>query len=569
MALEEIVHNYYEYLDVPQDASPQTIQQAFSRLMASTQEKLNNPFTMKSARDITNTIIPGIRQHLLTGEEERARYDRQLAAYQAAQARRAELADEARLDELLRRPFFFDPLKGYDTETPALTLRQIASKLDEEWPRACEWLTDTSSKVHAFTGFLKYTVGHAKLAERIDTIIRSANRAARFAPDVHRAIERCIMTLDPEVARPGVRILNPTFDGRTLDAGEYIADLPAQAELILGHEGFRGCAFGRIESTTPWVTFAKKASYFPFTLLPAGTDPAVGQSEIHIPLVFLLDQLEHNTDHSAELTIFLENFKQPRTFSFALVLHILPTPPRVIFNPSRPLAAPVRQGAQAYVSVTALNRSPDEKLSPLAGTIRAREPGTSAAPSFFHHNTRIDFMIDTSPYPRGKPYAVIFEVNYGAARGTQGPTTLEVRGELLPSPWQSLQRVKQLSDRVSAGVVGGFVGLCIFLLLGLAFAGVWPFLLFPPIFLGASQLIWRTIIAHRELAGEAIASLSSSGKVYTRLGVSAGLGLAFALVCALIGSAAPALLSLIGTPAGFVTAFMLDRTSFGTFPLNR
>ena len=554
--------NFYEYLNLPQDAPLLVIQQAFEQLVASTREKLNNPITMKGAQDVSNTIIPGIRQHLLAGDEARESYDSHLAAYQAAQARREKMADEERLDDLLRRPFFFDPLKGYDTEPPALTLRQIASKLDEEWPRACVWLTDTSSAMHAFTSFLKYTAGRAQLASQIDSVIQSANRASRFSPDVHRAIERCIMLLDPKAIRPAIRVLNPTFDGKVLDVGEFISDMPARTELILGHEGLRGCAFGRVESSTPWLTFAGGASTFAFTLLPQGTDPAICQSELHIPLTFRLDGLERNADHKAKLSIFLENFDPPHVFLLTLALHILPTPPRVIFDPARPTASPVRQGALAHATSMPVNRSPDEKLVPLTGTIRAREPGSSATPQLFHHSTPVTLSIDTSNRPRGERYEVLFDIDYGMTRGTRGPSTLAVQGELLPSPWQSMQRRQELSVRVMIGIFGGLGGLGVFLLIGLVFAGVWPFLLFPLLFLGAAHLTWRTIIAHRQYAGESIDGLKKSNKMYTFLGISLGLGLLLALICALASNAAPLLLCLAGGILTAATTFILDRTSF-------
>ncbi len=558
------ITNFYEYLNLPQDAPYSVIQQSFDQLVTSTQEKLNQPLTMKVAQGIANTIIPGIRQHLLAGDEERLNYDQLLAAQQAAQARREALADEERLDDLLRRPFFFDPIKGYDTETPGLTLRLVASKLDEEWLQACDWLTDTSSKVHAFTSFLKYTAGRAQLAERIDGVIQAANRAPRFSPEVHRAIERCIMILDPTITRPGIGILNPTFDGKVLDAGDFISDMPAQSDLILGHDDFRGCVFGKVESSTPWVTFSDGASTLPFTLLPTGTDSTVGQSEIHLPLTFRLEHLERNADHRAELTIFLENFEPPRALHLPLTLHVLPTPPRFTFNPLEVRVATVRQGTLVHATATPLNHSPDEKLVPLAGTIRAREPNSDVAPQLFPHATPITFSIDTSGLARGGTYQVFFDINCGTSRGTSGPDTLCVQGELLPSPWQSIQRTREISTRVVIGLLGAAGGLLLFLLIGLAFAGAWPFLLFPLLFVGAAYLIRETLIAHRKLAGENAEQLKNPNQRNKLLGICAGLGLLLALICALASGLAPLLLCLSGSIYGAVTAFILDRTSFGS-----
>lgn len=555
--------NFYEYLNLPQDAPLPDIQQAFEQLEASTQEKLNNPLTMKGAQDIANTIIPGIRQSLLSGDEERRKYDQRLAVQRAAQARREEMADEERLDDILRRPFFFDPLKGYDTETPGLTLRLIASKLDDEWLQACTWLTDTSSQVHAFTSFLKYTAGRAQLAERINGIIQSANRATCFSPEVHRAIERCIMILDPRIIRPTIRILNPTFDGKVLHAGDFISDMAAQVDLILGHDGFRGCAFGRVESSTHWVTFAGDSSTLPFTLLPEGTDSTVGQSEVRLPLTFHLEHLERNTDHAAEVSIFLENFDPPHTLHVPLTLHILPTPPRVTFNPPEVQVATVRRGTLVHATATPLNCSLDEELVPLAGTIRARDPDSDVTPQLFHHATPVTFSIDTSERPRGEIYQVFFDINCGTVKGTQGPDTLRVWGELLPSPWQSILRTRELSVRALTCLLGGLSGLCLFLLVGLVLAGPWPFLLFPLLFLSAAYLVWETFLEHRKRAGEEINYLKNPNNLYKILAISIALGLALALICALNGNIAPILLCLAGGISGSVTTFLLDSISIG------
>jgi hypothetical protein len=396
----------------------------------------------------------------------------------------------------------------------------------------------------------------------MDSIIQTANRAPRFSPEVHRAIERCIMILDPRVVRPDIRILNPTFDGKVLDAGDFIADMPAQMELFLGHDSFRGCAFGRVESTTPWITCADGSSTQPFTLLPEGTDATVGQSEVKLPFTLHLKHLERNTDHSANIIIFLENCDPPRTLLLPLTIHILPTPPRVSFNPPEVQIAPVRRGTLVHATVTALNHSPDEKLVPLAGTIKACDPNCSVTPQLFHHATQVTLSIDTSDRPRGQPYQVFFDIDCGAPQGVLGPDTLCVRGELLPSPWQSIQRTRPVGERMLTGLFGGVGGLLAFLFIGLFLAGPWPFLLFPLLFLCAAYLIWRTIVEHRKLAGEEPEHLKNPNKLFTLLGSAAGLGLVLALICLLASDVASHLLFLTGSILGATTAFILDRTTY-------
>ncbi|HKV57689.1 MAG TPA: hypothetical protein VJO32_05385, partial [Ktedonobacteraceae bacterium] len=132
--------NYYEHLNVPQDAGIADIEEALERLTASAEAQLNNSLTMNNARQIVNEVLPAIRQYLLSGAQSRAEYDRQLLEAQRKLTHRGELADDEGLDDPLRQPFFFDPFEGYDTETPAFSLRQIAMKLDEEWERASTWI---------------------------------------------------------------------------------------------------------------------------------------------------------------------------------------------------------------------------------------------------------------------------------------------------------------------------------------------------------------------------------------------------------------------------------------------
>src|SRR5260370_16654962 len=134
---------------------------------------------MKSGWAIANEVIPYIRQHLLCCAQPRAEYDRQLLEEQRKLAHRGELADDEGFDDSLRQPFFFDPFEGYDVETPAFSLRQIAMKLDEEWARARTWITDTSDESHVFVGFLIHVPGRYHLSTRIDQIIPTSTLQSR------------------------------------------------------------------------------------------------------------------------------------------------------------------------------------------------------------------------------------------------------------------------------------------------------------------------------------------------------------------------------------------------------
>ena len=237
--------NYYEVLSVAEDASTQEIRTALDKYCESLREQMNNPFSMRPAQSAMNEIVPAIERFLLD-DNTRLEYDRQLAASRMKQIAQYEPADDEGLDDPQRIPFLFNPLEDFDTEIPGHTLRLIAMKLDAEWAEARRWITDTSDEIHSFVSYLTFVANRRRLAERIGQIIEAVSRTNSQRMNTNEGIERCINILNPNVERPRVGIYNPTFDGRTFDAGTFISDLPARSELVLAQEGVRGCAFGVI-----------------------------------------------------------------------------------------------------------------------------------------------------------------------------------------------------------------------------------------------------------------------------------------------------------------------------------
>jgi hypothetical protein len=335
---------------------------------------------------------------------------------------------------------------------------------------------------------------------------------------VNEAIERCIQVLNPQVERPLVSVCNPGFDGRIWMAGDFIADVPAQAELMLVHRGVRGCVFGTVESRTAWVKFEGKRSSVGFSLLSEGIDPRVGLSEIKIPLSFQIENFKRNTDYRAELRIRMENYQPPREITLPIQLHLLPTPPRVVFalpfaqgqtlpNEQPILVGTTRQGEPVSVQVSAFNSAGDQALVPLVGRITTHDSAASADPQTFAHEGQITLNIDTRNRSRGQMYEVVFDLDYGATPGAQGPATLRVRGEIVPTTWQSMQRAASLSARLATGGAGLFVGAVLFAAFGaiLAYVGsqAWlVFLLSPFFFAGPLYLSWKALLRHRQHAGE-------------------------------------------------------------------
>ncbi len=565
--LEEFL-DYYEYLNLPQDASIEGIQVAFDELVISTQMRLNNSLTANQALYVHNIVEPAIRRDLLSGQEARANYDRQLLAYQEYQNQRGDLADEEGLDDFLEQPFFFDPFK-FDVETPANTLREIALKMDEEWSQSCKWLTSTTDDVHIFQGFLLHSAGRPGLVKRVEPIIQAVSGKGQRPMGINEAVERCIMLFNPENERPLVSIHNATFDGRIWQVGDFIVDVPAQSELILGHDGLRGCVFGTIESRTAWVTFARNATKVGFSLMPEGTDPLIGLSEIKIPLFFRLNESRFapNTDYQAELLIRQENHQPVRTISLFITLHVLPTPPRVLFNPPATLQQPIwvgvaRQGEPVIAYVTATNRAGDQALVPLSGQITTSDPAASTEPQIFQHESQIALSVDTGKRPRGQKYGVVFQIDYGATPGVLGPKTLHLTGEIVPTPWQSMQRLGVTSKRVGMGILGLSAGSILLTILGAILSGVGmnAWLLFvctPAIFGWPIYLIWKILLAHRRIARETPSALEklSSWIVW---GIPTVVGLCLFLLCATIGGWSIGVSVLIGGLLGGLLGFVAD-----------
>jgi hypothetical protein len=559
--------NYYEYLNIPQNAPLSVIQRAFDNLVASTNARMNNPLTWHNALHIHNTIEPAIRQHLLSGDTARAEYDRQFVAYQKKLAQQDEPADNEGLDDELKQPFFFDPYDGYDTETPALSLRQIGMKLDNEWPHARAWITDMSDESHVFVGFLTLVAGRRRLAQRIEQIINAVSRTKSM--DINEGIERSIDILDPKIERPTVDVQGISLGDKMFHAGDFISDLPAQSELTLSHNGIRGCVFGTVESRTSWARFQDGQSTIRFALMPEGTEKSIGPSEIKVPLFFQVSNLPRNADHTAELVVRMENQDSVFEFPVYVQIHVLPLPPRVSFDPPATQAYPAwagisRCGIPTSVVVVPRNAG-DEGLVPLVGRISTHEPGASANLERFRANQPITLTIDTSNRPYGKVYDVEFFVDYGRTSGARGPTTLYARGETLPTAWQSMLRQKQFSERLGIGFIVGLLG---FLLLGALGTGLaahvgiaWLLFFAVPILpVLATRSVTRTIVAHIQRSGDANVRMENIPP-WMLWGIPAGGGFLLALICLLTSDPGSSFLigGFVGFLVGFGSGFIIDQ----------
>lgn len=562
--------NYYEYLNVPQNASREVIENALKSLVITTQARLGNPLTMDMARQMMNEILPAIYHYLLADERVRAEYDRQLVASQQRAAYHDELPDNEGLDEILRLPFFFDPYEGYDVETPAFSLRQVAQKLDTEWQRARGWITDTSDDVHVFVGFLTDVAGRQRLAQRIEEeIIKAVSPARNIHMDVNEGIERCINILDPRIERPAVHIYNASFDGKVLWAGEFISDQPARVDLVLGHSGIRGCTFGTIKSQTDWLVFQDGQPDVHFHLMPEGTDPQIGPSEVTISLFFQLSRLERNAEHVAQLLLHVENHDPTLVVPILVKILVLPLPPRVRFEPVATADAPLWAGAtlrgETAKAIIVPRNMGDEHLVPLAAHISTNEPGASAEPALFHADKPVTFSIDTTHRPVGKQFEVAFQVDYRATSGAMGPTSLHVRGEVLPTAWQSLLREESGSSRLGIGLLVGLAGLVLSGVIGVGLsnragiAGLFC-LAVPVMYIIAIRLIAATLVEHIQRSGHKMSMQAVPAWMLWWLPL--GLGALQALLCLFISNSGVAfwLGAIVGGIVGATSGFIVDKT---------
>lgn len=561
-SIEQSFVNYYEVLGVTEDADTADIEEALEQYEQSMTFQLNNPFTMKSARYAINVLIPGIRQHLLSGQATRKHYDQQLTAFkqQNQESEQGEPADDEGLDLLIRQPFFFDPYDGYDTELPAYTLRGIAERLDAEWERARTWIADTSAMTHPLVGYLTHAALRHRLAERVNEIIQAIPLAGMH-PD--EAIERCILLLNPAVERPRFGIQELREGGSLFHAGTFVADHPAEAALTLYHSGRRGCAFGRIESRTPWLTLQAQRTSMRFALLRQGT---TGSSTIKIPLFFDIQHLAHNASHTAEIMLYLDNYDPPVEMPLQVMIQVPALAPRVILDQvtANPLfLGSVRRG-QIVRHVVIPRNIADEALIPLVAQISSDDAGASAEPARFHHNQPVELIIDTSNKAHGSRYDVTYHISYHLTPGASGPTTLRLYGEILPTVWQSMLRVKPLKKRLQASSLGVLIGLVWFGSLGGVVSGhilamLAFFFAIPLCFMGAGHLSIDALLPH--LQRSAYTDLSQKLLApLIRWGIPAGIGVLLALLCGLVPQVDTALLigGLVGALVGGMLGFLAD-----------
>jgi hypothetical protein len=563
--------DYYEVLEITEDATVADIETALTLYERSMADQLNSSFTMQSARYAINVLIPRMRHDLLASEEARRIYNQKRLDVKHRQDHpqsQDELLDDEGLDLHIRESFFFDHYNGFDTEPITNTLRGIAYRLDEEWLRARTWITDRSLRIHPLIGYLNHAALRPQLATRIEQIIEGVRPGSERHMDINEGIERCITLFNPKISRPAVAIESARFDGRVFDAGIFLSDRPAQTDFKLYHSGTRGCAFGTLESRSPWMTFQGGASTRYFALMPEGTSSEIGPDEIKIMLSFQVNLLRHKADHTAELVIRMENWEQPIERVVPVVIHVPALPPRVWFEPlataEKPLQlSPARRGESVSVVVTPRNKG-DEAYIPLSARIFTKDSDAGASPEKFRTDQPITLNVDTTNRPSGKKYSITYNIDYSEVVGAEGQTTLYLHGELLPTPWQSMLRTKEFGTRLLGGGILAFIGCFLLGVMGTYLAynlqAVWfLFIVIPLLLLGVTQMTIAPIIVHIQRSGRQHIEKKNISP-YLSWGLPLAFGFFLALACALIHNQDIGFVlgSVVGTLMGAVLGFVPD-----------
>jgi hypothetical protein len=291
-----------------------------------------------------------------------------------------------------------------------------------------------------------------------------------------------------------------------------------------------------------------------------------GSSTIKIPLFFDLQHLAHSTSHTAELVLYLDNYDPPLEMPLQVMIHVPALPPRVVFDQVTAASlflGRVRRG-QVIQRVVIPRNIADEALIPLVAQMSSDDAGARAEPACFHHNQPVALIIDTSNKAHGSRYDVTFHISYHLTPGASGPATLRLHGEILPTVWQSMLRVKPLKKRLTASALGLLTGLIWFGSLGGVVSGrilamLAFFFAIPLCLMGAAHLSIDALLPH--LQRSAYADLSQ--KIIApliRWGIPAGAGVLLALICGLVPQIGTAFLigGVIGALVGGMLGFLAD-----------
>jgi hypothetical protein len=564
--------DYYELLGIPANASQPTIQQALNTYRTTLQESLNDPRQMRAASKALNDIVPAIEQNLLTSTEARAAYDQRLEEAKHPKAPQ-ELADDEGLDDEVPHPFFFDPFDGYDTETPALTLRQIGTKLDTEWATTVGWIKNTSQDTHVLVGYLTFAADRHRLAARIEKIIEAVSGIQGPAMDVNEGIERCIDILDPDIERPRVGFQGPYFNGKAyvFDIGEFLPDRVAPVEFVLFHDGTRGCVFGTTQTTVPWVKFPDGTRRTRFALMPVDTDPAIGVTEKTIKLLFHMEQLKPYADYTTSIIVSLENFNPPVEIPLHIHFRLQARPPRVVFEPNPVAGSPLQVGTHKRGETISTNirakNTGDEEHTPLVAYIAAPDPATKAKPARFHANETITLTINTSKFPTGERFLVTFPIDYSSIPGASGLPSISVEGYIYPTVWQSIARKRGLGARTGIGLVTALIGSFLFMTLAANVAGTaslwWLFILsVPALCAGIAYFVATTISKHAKAAQNSNVLQRVRSPLW-QWRLAGAYGLIVAILCSLLPATPFALWisGITGGVVGLLGGFIIDGDS--------
>lgn len=517
--------DYYKFLGVASDASLDAIRAAIVVWREQNKRDRVHP-ELHLDVDRRDARLTQAEQILLATDQRRA--------YDEEYTRRIALQGDGLL--WLEPEFVFDA----SDNAPALTVPALAVKLDDDWPRAIEAVRSRSvEQMLHFVRPRQPAPKQPRYTALENEIGRLRATLAEKRP--YQMLESIIVLCDARLPRPEGRVDGRPIEGATLTEQRVRPDQPQTARFrVRRATEVRGCLFGYAWVEDSWASITnpasesftvdgktKRGSYFEL----------VGDGEVEFTLSMPSpDLMALNRPESHRLRIVFE--LQPATSHYHVTrchmpVAITPIPAKAAFEPAQLTLPIARRGARLSATARLINNGE----APLnAHRALPADPDVTVDDTLDGTGGEVHVTLDTSRLPYGKSFQRT--VRY-TADGDTSPVTLQLDGELLPTPWQHLFRLQPARDRFTlAGV---------FALFALAFGPILTGLLSPSSTalafvcglaitmgaLGTARVIPPRIVRHIRASGETGVTEASIPWNPILIGTGAAAG-AIAIVIALL-----------------------------------
>lgn len=517
--------DYYKFLGVASDANLDAIRAAIANWREQNKRDRVHP-ELHLDVDRREARLTQAEQILLAADQRRV-YDEEYTRRVAQQG-----------DGLLwlEPEFVFDA----SDNAPALTVPSLAVKLDDDWPRAIE-----AVRSRAVEQMLHY-VRPRQPAAKQPRYTALENEIGRLRATLgekrpYQMLESTIVLCDARLPRPDGRVDGQPIEGAALKEQRVRPDQPQTARFRLRRATeVRGCLFGYAWVEDGWASITnpapenftvdgktKRGSYFEL----------VGDGEVEFTLSMPspgLMALKRPETHNLRIVFDL----QPATSHYHVARSHMPVaittiPAKAAFEPARLTLPIARRGAKLSATARLINNGE----APLnAHRALPADPDVMVDDALDGVGGEVHVTLDTSRLPYGKPYQRT--VRY-TADGDTSSVSLQLDGELLPTPWQHLFRLQPARDRFTlAGVFALFA-----LALGPILAGLLSSsstalaivcgLAITAGALGVARVIPRRIVRHIRASGETGVTEASIPWTPILVGAGAVVG-AIAIVIALL-----------------------------------